>query len=71
MRGFNGSVLQDEAQGELRMTTVLFYATVKEGHVQAFHDHVVRLTAMTRAEDAGCLTYVFHQRQDNPREFML
>jgi quinol monooxygenase YgiN len=53
------------------MITVLFYATVKEGQVQAFHDHVVRLTAITRAEDDGCLTYVFHQRQDNPREFML
>ncbi len=53
------------------MITVLFYATIKEGHVQAFHDLAVRLTAMTRAEDEGCLTYVFHQRQDNPREFLL
>jgi len=24
------------------MITVLFYATVKEGNVQTFHDHVVR-----------------------------
>jgi quinol monooxygenase YgiN len=53
------------------MITVLFYATVKEGNLQAFHDHVVRLTAITRAEDEGCLTYMFHQQQDNPREFML
>ena len=34
------------------MITVLFYATVKEGDVQTFHDQVVRLTAITRAEDA-------------------
>ena len=53
------------------MITVLFYATVKEDNVQTFHDQVVRLTAITRAEDDGCLTYVFHQRQDNPHEFML
>jgi hypothetical protein len=24
------------------MITVLFYATVKEGNIQTFHDHVVR-----------------------------
>src|SRR5215467_8340319 len=56
---------------ELKMITVLFYATVKEDNVQAFHDHVVRLTAITRAEDEGCLTYVFHQQENNSREFML
>ena len=53
------------------MITVLFYATVKEGNVHAFHDHVVRLTAITRAEDEGCLPSVFHQQQENPRECML
>ena len=41
------------------MITVLFYATVKEDNVQTFHDQVVRLTAITRAEDDGCLTMCF------------
>lgn len=53
------------------MLTILFNVTVKDGKEQDFHDLAVRLTEVTRAEDDGCLTYVFHQRQDNPKEYVL
>ncbi len=53
------------------MITILFYVTVKDGKEQEFHDLAVRLTEVTRAEDDGCLAYVFHEQFDNPNEYVL
>jgi quinol monooxygenase YgiN len=53
------------------MITILFHVTVKDGKEQEFHDLAIRMTEVTRAEDEGCLTYVFHQRRDNPKEYVL
>lgn len=30
-----------------------------------------RLTEVTRAEDEGCLAYIFHQQQGSPGEYVL
>lgn len=53
------------------MITVLFLMTAKAGQ----EEHCARLakeaTASTRAEDAGCISYSFFRRSDNPRELML
>jgi quinol monooxygenase YgiN len=51
--------------------TILFYMTVHPGKEQEARALALRLTTTTRAEDEGCLTYVFHQEQANPREFVL
>lgn len=51
--------------------TLLFSLTTKEGREQEFANLAVTLTKTTRAEDAGCLTYVFLQQQNSPREFVL
>ncbi len=53
------------------MITILFHVTVKDGNEQDFHDLALRLTEVTRAEDDGCLTYIFHQERDNPKEYVL
>jgi quinol monooxygenase YgiN len=53
------------------MITVFFYMTVKPEQVEAFCDLVTQLVRTTRVEDDGCITYVFHQQCDNPREFVL
>lgn len=53
------------------MITSLFYMTVKPGRIDAFRELVTRAVTTTLAEDAGCITYVFHQQQDNPHEFMV
>ena len=53
------------------MITILFHMTVKPGKEQEARDLALRLTTITRAEDEGCLAYVFHQEQGNPREFVL
>jgi len=53
------------------MRATLFYLTAREGREEAFHDLAVRLTEITRSEDDGCLVYTFHQRVDNPREYVL
>ena len=45
------------------MITIFFYVTVKPGKEHEFHDLVIRLTNISRSEDAGCLSYVFHQQQ--------
>ena len=31
----------------------------------------MRLTSITREEDAGCLAYIFHQQLNAPREYVL
>jgi len=53
------------------MITILFHVMVKRGKEQDFHDLAVHLTEVTRADDDGCLSYVFHQRRDDPKEYVL
>jgi quinol monooxygenase YgiN len=53
------------------MVTILFHMTVKAGREDDFRELATRLTASTRAEDAGCLAYTYHRQVDNPREFVL
>jgi quinol monooxygenase YgiN len=53
------------------LVTILFSITVKEGREQEAADIMQRLTASSRAEDDGCLTYVFLQQQSSPREYVL
>ena len=58
-------------QGGPKVITILFNVTGKEGKGQDCYDLAVRLTEVTRTEDDGCLTYFFHQGQDNPMEYVL
>ena len=51
--------------------TLLFSLTTKEGREQEFATLAATLTRVTRAEDEGCLAYVFLQQQNNSREFVL
>jgi quinol monooxygenase YgiN len=53
------------------MLTIFFHITVKTGKEQEFLDMAKRLTDVTRAEDEGCLAYIFHQQQGSPREYVL
>ncbi len=51
--------------------TLLFFATVKDDRAQEFARVAERLTKTSRAEDEGCIAYVFLQQQDDPREYVL
>jgi len=51
--------------------TVLLFMTAKAGREDECRELAASLTESTRAEDEGCINYVFHQRVDNPREFVL
>ena len=53
------------------MITNFFYVTVKAGKEQEFNALAIRMTKVSRAEDVGCVSYTWHQQQDNPREFAL
>ena len=53
------------------MISILFHVTVKAGKEKEFHDLAGHLTDVTRAEDDGCLTYVYLRQQDNPNEYVL
>ncbi len=53
------------------MITIMFHATAKTDKVEEFRAMAIKETEATRAEDEGCITYVFHQQSDNPREFVL
>lgn len=53
------------------MISIFFHVTVKVGKETEFHDLAVRLTDVTRAEDDGCLTYVYLRQRDNPNEYVL
>ena len=53
------------------MITILFHLTVKDGKEQELHDLAVRLTEVTRVEDNGYLTFVYHQRRGVPKEYVL
>ena len=53
------------------MITILFHVIVKDGNEQDFHDLATRLTEVTRAEDDGCMAFVYHRRKDSPKEYVL
>jgi len=44
---------------------------VKAGRENEFREMVPHLTRTTRAEDEGCVAYVFYRRPDNPSEAVL
>ena len=52
-------------------TTIVIFMTVKVGREEESRKLAPSLTESTRAEDEGCINYVFHQRVDSPREFVL
>jgi len=43
----------------------------KAGRENEFREMVPRLMRTTRAEDEGCVAYVFYRRPDNPSEAVL
>lgn len=51
--------------------TFLFFMTAKAGREEECRELATRVTETTRAENEGCISYVFHQQNDNPREFVL
>lgn len=51
--------------------TVLLFMTAKAGREDECRELTAKLAESTRAEDEGCINYVFHQRADNAREFVL
>ena len=53
------------------MITVMFHATAKPDKVEECRAMVIKAAEATRAEEAGCLTFVVHQQRDNPRAFVL
>ena len=53
------------------MITSIVYLTVKPGRIDDFRELATRAVTSTRAEDAGCITYVCYQQQDNPHEFVV
>jgi quinol monooxygenase YgiN len=53
------------------MITSIVSMTVKPGRIDAFRELVTQAVTTTHAEDAGCITYVCYQQQDNPHEFVV
>jgi len=53
------------------MITSIVFMTVKPGRIDAFRELATRVVTATRAEDAGCISYVCYQQQDNPHEFVV
>jgi len=53
------------------MITSIVYLTVKPGRIDDFRELATRAVTTTRAEDAGCISYVCYQQQDNPHEFVV
>ncbi len=51
--------------------TIVLFLTGKTGREEEIRKLVASLTESTRAKDEGCINYVFHQRVDSPREFVL
>jgi hypothetical protein len=45
--------------------------TVKAERDNEWRELLPQLTQSTRAEDDGCLNYVYHRQSDNPREYLL
>ena len=53
------------------MITVVFSMTVKPDKGDEFREMVERLTTTTRAEDRGCLAYVFYREAGSADEALL
>ena len=53
------------------MITSIVYLTVKPGRIDDFRELATRAVTSTHAEDAGCISYVCYQQQDNPHEFVV
>jgi quinol monooxygenase YgiN len=53
------------------MLTIFFHVTVKPGCEEAMHALVLEMTAASRSEGDGCITYRFHRRQDDARQWLL
>jgi quinol monooxygenase YgiN len=53
------------------MITILFHMTAKAGREDECARVAKEVTASTRAEDEGCISYTFYRRSDNPRELIL
>ena len=53
------------------MITHIVYLTIKPGRIDAFREIATQVVNTTRAEDAGCITYVCYQQHDNPHEFVV
>jgi quinol monooxygenase YgiN len=45
--------------------------TVKPGRIDDFRKIATRAVTTTHAEDAGGISYVCYQQQDNPHEFVV
>ena len=53
------------------MITSIVHLTVKPGRIDDFREIATRVVTSTRAEDAGCISYVCYQQHDNPHEFVV
>ena len=53
------------------MITNIVYLTVKPGRIDDFRKIATQVVTTTHAEDAGCISYVCYQQQDNPHEFVV
>jgi quinol monooxygenase YgiN len=53
------------------MITIFFHMTVKAERDHEWRELLTQLTQSTRAEDDGCLNYVFHRQLDNPQRYVL
>lgn len=52
------------------MLTIFFSVSAHENRVADFLAMAERATPLSRQDD-GCISYVFHQQKDNPRNFVL
>src|SRR5262249_59175774 len=55
------------ARGRSTMLTILLHMTVKPGREAECARVAAELTASTRAEDKGCISYTYYRRSDYPR----
>ena len=49
----------------------IVFMTARKGKTESLRDIDVNLTGSTRNSDAGCISYTFHQRLDDPEEFII
>jgi quinol monooxygenase YgiN len=61
---------EKQMSAEESITAVIFM-TCKAEREDEIRKLATSLTESTRAQDEGCINYVFHQRVDNPREFVM
>ncbi len=53
------------------MLTIFFHMTCKPECAAAAQALVTEMTRVTRAEDDGCISYIFHRRLDKPSHWLL